>query len=79
MLAKSELLTEADDVAESKKQLAAMAKATVTLKAAVDTAEQGSPGYRALSVAPMLKANHAVAEVSLVKGTHCKSVSIALD
>jgi hypothetical protein len=78
-VAKSEPLSEADDIADAKKQLAAMAKATVTLKAAVDTAEQGSAEYRAVSVIPMLKANHAVAKVSLVKGTQFKSVSVPLE
>ena len=78
-VAKSEPLSEAEDVAEAKKQAAAMAKATVSLKAAVDKAEQGSPGYRAVSIEPMLKANHALGEVSLVKGTQFKSVSVPLE
>jgi hypothetical protein len=78
-VAKSEPLSEAEDVAEAKKQAAAMAKATVSLKAAVDKAEQGSPGYRAVSIEPLLKANHALAEVSLVKGTQFKSVSVPLE
>jgi hypothetical protein len=78
-VAKSEPLTEAEDVAEARKQAAAMAKATVSLKAAVDKAEQGSPGYRAVSIEPVLKANHALAKVSLVKGTQFKSVSVPLE
>jgi hypothetical protein len=78
-VAKSEPLSEAEDVAEAKKQAAAMAKATVSLKAAVDKAERGSPGYRAVSIEPILKANHALAEVSLVKGTQFKSVSVPLE
>jgi hypothetical protein len=78
-VAKSEPLSEAEDVAEAKKQAAAMTKATVSLKAAVDKAEQGSPGYRAVSIEPVLKAGHALAEVSLVKGTQFKSVSVPLE
>jgi hypothetical protein len=42
-------LSDADDVAAAKKQVAAMAKATTALKAAVDMAEQESAGYRAVS------------------------------
>jgi len=78
-IAKAEPLSEADDVAAAKKQVAAMAKATTTLKAAVDKAEQESAGYRAVSVTPILKQQHAVATVTLVKGTQFKSVSESLE
>jgi hypothetical protein len=57
----------------------AMAKATTTLKAATDKAEQESAGYRAVSVVPMLKQHHAVAMVTLVKGAQFKSVSEPLE
>src|SRR6266853_1212529 len=67
-IAKTEPLSEADDVAAAKNQVAAMAKATTTLKAAADKAEQESPGYRAVSVVPVLKQHHAVAMVTLAKG-----------
>src|SRR5258708_40275163 len=62
-IAKSEPLSDAGDVAAAKKQVAAMARATTTLKAAVDKAEQESAGYRAVSVTSMLKQHHAVAMV----------------
>src|SRR5882757_5614180 len=68
-IAKAEPLSEADDLVAAKKQVAAMAKATTTLKAATDKAEQESAGYRAVSVVPILKQHHAVAMVTLVKGT----------
>src|SRR5216684_5504078 len=78
-IAKTEPLSEADDLAAAKKQMAAMAKATTTLKEAVDKAEQESAGYRAVSVTPILKQQHAVATVTLLKGTQFKSVSESLE
>jgi hypothetical protein len=78
-VAKAGPLDEADDVAAAKKQMAAMAKAKTSLKAATDKAEQENAGYRAVSVTPMLSANHAVATVTLVKGTQFKSVSQSLE
>src|SRR5882757_6926981 len=59
-IAKAGPLDEAEDMAAAKKQMAAMAKAKTTLKAATDKAESENAGYRAVSVTPMLKANHAV-------------------
>jgi hypothetical protein len=78
-IAKAGPLDEAEDVAAAKKQMAAMAKAKTTLKAATDKAQQENPGYRAVSVTPMLTANHAVAKVTLVKGAQFKSVSESLE
>jgi len=78
-VAKAGPLDEADDVAAAKKQMAAMDKAKTSLKAATDKAEQENAGYRAVSVTPMLKANHAVAKVTLVKGTQFKAVSESLE
>jgi len=48
-------------------------------KAATDKAEQESAGYRAVSVVPILKQHHAVAMVTLVKGTQFKSMSEPLE
>jgi hypothetical protein len=56
-----------------------MTKAKTTLKAATDKAEQDNAGFRALSVTPMLKANHAVAMVTLVNGAQIKSISESLE
>jgi hypothetical protein len=78
-IAKAEPLSEAEDVAAGKKQVAVMAKATTTLKDAVDKAEKQSPGFRAVSVEPKSKANHSVAVVTLVKGAQFKSVSESLE
>ncbi|HTD75146.1 MAG TPA: hypothetical protein VK652_16585 [Steroidobacteraceae bacterium] len=78
-IAKAESLSEAEDVAAGRKQVAAMAKATTTLKDAVDKAEKQTPGFRAVSVEPKSKVNHAVAVVTLVKGAEFKSVSKSLE
>jgi hypothetical protein len=78
-IAKAGPLDEADDIAAAKKQMAAMGKAKTSLKAATDKAEQDNAGYRAVSVTPVLKANHAVAKVTLVKGAQFKSVSEPLE
>jgi hypothetical protein len=78
-IAKAEPLSEADDIAAGKKQVAAMAKATTTLKDAVDKAEKQTPGFRAVSVEPISNANHSVAVVTLVKGAQYKSVSEPLE
>jgi hypothetical protein len=78
-IAKAGPLSEADDVAAGKKQVTAMAKASTSLKDAVDKAEQQTPGFRAVSVEPKSKANHTVAVVTLVKGAQFKSVSEPLE
>ena len=78
-ITKAEPLSEADDIAAGKKQVAVMAKATTTLKDAVDKAEKQMPGFRAMSVEPKSKANHPVAVVTLVKGAQFKSVSEPLE
>lgn len=78
-IAKAGPMDEADDIAAAKKQMAAMAKAKTTLKDATDKAESENAGYRAVSVTPTLKADHAIAKVTLVKGSQFKSVSESLE
>jgi hypothetical protein len=78
-IAKAEPLSEADDIAAGKKQVAVMAKASTTLKDAVDKAEKQTPGFRAMSVEPKSKANHPIAMVTLVKGAQFKTVSESLE
>jgi hypothetical protein len=46
---------------------------------AVDRAEEESAGYRAVSAVSVLKQHHAVAMVTLVKGTQFKSLSESLE
>ena len=78
-VAKTEAITEGDDLADAKKQVEACAKSKKSLGSAVDQAEQASAGYRAVSVTPKLRSGHAVAVVMLLKGTQLKSVSEPLE
>jgi hypothetical protein len=78
-VAKSEPITEGDDLADAKVQSAAMAKTKTTLKAAVDKVLGQSPGFRAISVTPALKDGRPVAAVVLLKGKDFKTVQAILE
>ena len=78
-VAKSEAITEGDDLADVKKQIEACGRSKKSLQSAVDKAEQASAGYRAIGVAPKLSGGHAVAVVTLLKGTQLKSLSEPLE
>jgi hypothetical protein len=78
-VAKTEAITAGDDLADAKKQVEACAQSKKPLKSAVDQAEQASAGYRAVSVTPKFSGGHAVAVVTLLKGTQVKSVSEPLE
>jgi hypothetical protein len=73
-VAKSEPITEGDDLADAKKQRSAMARTRTTLKAAADKAVKASQGFRALSVTPDLKDGRSMASVVLLKGNELKTV-----
>ena len=75
---KTEPIGEGEDYTAAQSQSAAMAKAKVSLRAAVETALKGNAGFRALSVTPSLKDGRAVAEVALAKGEELKTVSVPL-
>ncbi len=75
---KTEPIGEGEDYTAAQSQSAAMAKAKVSLRAAVATAVRGNAGFRAVSVTPSLKDGHAVAEVALRKGEEIKTVSVPL-
>ncbi len=78
-IVRSEKLTDDDDLADAAAQKAAMAKATISLLAATDTAVKDNEGFRAISVFPQLRDGHAVAEVTLLQGTNSKTVVEKLD
>jgi hypothetical protein len=78
-IAKAEKITDADDLKAAAAQKAAMAKATVSLLAATDTAAKANAGLRAVSIYPQLQNGHAVAEVTLLQGTVLKKVMEKLD
>jgi hypothetical protein len=77
-VAKSEPITEGDDLTDAKSQSAAMAKAKTTLKAAVDKTLGQSSGFRAISVTPVLKDGRPIAAVVLLKGKEFKTVQASL-
>jgi len=78
-IAKTEPITQGNDLTHAKEQSAAMAKAKRSLGAAASEAIKENRGYRVVSVMPALKDDHPVADVTLVKGTEWKTVSEKLD
>src|SRR5262252_4589172 len=73
-IAKTESITEGEDLAEAKSQNAAMEKAKTDLKAAVDKAAAATSGSRAISIIPVVKDGHIVAAVTLLLGQQAKTV-----
>jgi hypothetical protein len=78
-IAKSEPITQNEDLEAAKAQSAVLTKAKITLRAAVDRAVSGSRGFRVVSVTPSLKDGHAIASVVLLKGEEPKSVEQSLE
>jgi hypothetical protein len=78
-VAKSEAITEGEDLVHAKAQSEAMAKAKTSLASAVSKAVAGHAGFHAVSVFPSLKDGHPVAEVSLHNGAEWRTVAEKLD
>jgi len=78
-VAKTETISEADDLKAAKSQIAALAKATKTLKTAIDESEHRLTGYRAVSVTPEIMGSHSVAVVTLLKGNQARSLTESLE
>ena len=78
-LAKTESITEGEDLAEAKLQSAAMVKAKTDLKGAVDKLAPTTSGSRAVSVTPALKDGHPVASVTLLTGQQFQTVEQPLE
>ena len=78
-VAKTDPITEGDDLTAAKVQAEAMAKAKRSLADAVGQAVKANAGYRAISVTPAVREGHPVAEVVLLKGADWKTVSEKLD
>ena len=78
-VAKAETITDKEDLEHATAQKAAMDKAKVTLLAATDKALKSNSGYRAVSIVPQMKADHPVADVTLVRGKDFKTVTEQLD
>src|SRR5262249_697215 len=78
-IVKSEPITQNGDLDAAKALSAALTKAKITLRAAIDKAVRGSLGFRAVSVTPSLKEGHSIASVVLLKGEELKSVEQSLE
>ena len=78
-VAKTEAITEGEDLTAAKAQAAAMAKAKQTLRAVTEQAVKANAGFRAVSVFPALTAGKPVAKLTLLKGTTFKTVTENLD
>jgi tryptophan synthase beta subunit len=78
-VAKTEAITEGDDLAAAKSQSAAMAKVKTDLKTAVDKAVSQTTGSKAVGVIPALKDGHAVASVTVLNGQLLKSIEVSLE
>ncbi len=75
---KAEPIADGEDYTAAQSQSSAMAKAKVSLRAAVATALRSNAGFRAVSVTPSLKDGRATADVTLAKGEELKTVSVPL-
>src|SRR5260370_29792592 len=62
---KAEPIAAGEDYTAAQRQSAAIAKAKVSLRAAVEKALRDNAGYRAVSITPSLKAARAVADATL--------------
>lgn len=78
-IVKSEKITEGDDLKAAQMQSAAMAKAKLTLDAAVGSVVKANAGYGAVEVVPTLDGGRPVAAVTLMKGEEIKKVIVKLD
>ncbi len=76
---KAETITDKEDLEHATAQKAAIDKAKTTLIATADKALKSNSGYRAVSILPQMKADHPVAEVTLVRGKAFKTVTEPLD
>jgi uncharacterized membrane protein YkoI len=78
-IAKSEKITEGDDLKAAKEQSAAMAKAKQSLRAATETALASNAGARAVSIVPELKGGRPVGQITLQQGSSFKEIAAPLD
>lgn len=73
-VARSEAITGGEDLAEAKKQAAAMGKTKRSLRDAVTKAEKANAGFKAVSVEAEIEGSVAQADINLLKGTEAKHV-----
>ncbi len=75
---KAEPIAAGEDYTAAQSQSAAMAKAKLSLRAAVEKALRDNAGFHAVSITQSLKDGRAVADVTLAKGEEIKTVSVPL-
>jgi hypothetical protein len=78
-VAKSETITDGDDLTHAKSQSAAIAKAKTQLKDAVDKALSKAAGARAVSATAELKDGRSVASIELLRGGRIQNLTEDLD
>ena len=78
-IAKTEPITEGEDLAAAKTQSAAISKAKLSLRAAIDAAVKSNVGFRAVRAIPAMKMGAPIATIEVLKGTTFKTVSEKLD
>lgn len=78
-VAKSEKITEGDDLKDAQAQSAAVAKAKSSVLAALERALSANKGYSAVSAVASIKDGKPVAEITIIKGTEFKTVTESLD
>jgi hypothetical protein len=76
---KAEKITDADELSDATDQKAAMAKAKVSLAAALDAAVKENAGAQPVAIFPDLRDGHPIAEVTLLQGTTPRTVTEKLD
>ena len=74
-VAKTEKITEGDDLKAAEAQNAAVAKAKSSLARALLKALSANKGYSAVSATATLESGQAVAEITLIKGAEFKTVT----
>jgi len=79
VVASVEPISDGKEVRLAKGYREAILKATVSLRAATEQAVKANPGFRAVSIVPMLKDGHPFAEVVLLRGQEFKEISVALE
>jgi len=72
---KSEPISQGNDLVDAQKQMEAYSKSKTSLRTAVSRAELAYPGYRAVSVTPMINKGRPVAVVSLWQGKQSRTVA----
>ena len=78
-VAKAEPISQGNDLVDAQRQLEAYGKSRTSLRTAVARAESSYPGYRAVSVTPVVDKGSPVAVVSLLQGYQTRTIAEPLE